>query len=142
MLLLLTLLACDYNIFPFDTADDSPSVFDGADYGMGGSTWPITFYAYMNDGTDVAAVELDWSYGDPASRERHPFTANPESRYNEWILEIQDEDTVNPPSCDTTECAVRIDALDASGALLGCITRGGERSWVEAEDCHAWISAF
>jgi len=144
VLVLLTLLACPPVVVKADTADsdaDAPTVFGGADYPIYSCCWPVNFYAYTLGGTDVAAVELDWSYEDAATRERHAFALDPESTGNAWALSLYDEDTVHDGSCDEASCAVRIDAFDADGALLDCIWRGGERAWVEAGACRRWISS-
>lgn len=148
MIFAFTLLACLGDLWKtdasdsMDTSDEGPSVFSGADYPLYTCCWPVTFYAYTRGGTGAASVTLDWSYADPATREQHSFTLDPDSTGNAWKLELYDEDTVHDGSCDEPSCAVRINAYDEQGGLLGCITRGGERSWVDAEECHSWVSAF
>lgn len=147
MLLLVTLLACTTVLVKTDTADSAaadptePSVFEGADYPTYDCCWPVDFYAYTRGGTAVAAVELDWSYEDPATRERHAFSLDPESTGNAWTLLLEDEDTVHDGSCDEASCAVRINAYDADGVQVDCMTRGGKRAWVDAVECRGWLSS-
>jgi hypothetical protein len=58
-----------------------------------------------------------------------------------WELALEDVDTAHTNDNGEDICAVRLDAFDAEGNRLDCMTRGGERAWVDAGACRGWISS-
>lgn len=133
--MLFLVLACADTIIPFD-APVVPSAFEGADM-PDYSIWPFDVYAYTRGDAGVAGVEMEWSYADPATRERFVMSPIPDLETG-WELGITAESTVHTNQNDPDICATRLDAFDADGNFLDCMVQG-EPGWVDAQACGAWI---